>query len=488
MPDSNDMELLRDYRQHGSEKAFATLVERHINLVYSTALRHVGVAAQAEEITQVVFIILARKAAGLRTNTILESWLYETTLLTALSFRRGEWRRQLREQEAYMQSTMPEADENSIWNQLAPLLDDALARLARKDREAVVLRFFKEKDTREVAAALKITEAAAQKRVHRAVEKLREIFIKQGVALTATAIVGSISANSVQAAPVAMVKTISAVAVSKGAATASTLTLVKGALKIMAWSKMKTAMITSVVVLLAAATTTMMVTKIQSSSLDAYLQDPELNDISNAPSIVAIQSTHFSKAKVNYGEILGKTDGTKEIGRNISLSTALAKAYKAPSFVRMVFPEDLHRIKVDYLVTVPDHPRERFQAEIKRKFGWTAHVETRTTDVFVLKLGRPNAPGLLPADNSSWEEWAAKHPHSRFGMFRHNITLSKFAELMEGLAQKPVIDQTGLTGNYDFATGSFTPETMKQVILNQLGLELVSTNMPVEMLVVERAK
>ena len=105
MPDANDMELLRDYDRHASEAAFAELVQRHIGLVYSAALRHVGIAAQAEEITQAVFIILARKASGLRPDTILEGWLYETTRLTSLSFLRGERRRQFREQEAYMQST-----------------------------------------------------------------------------------------------------------------------------------------------------------------------------------------------------------------------------------------------------------------------------------------------------------------------------------------------------------------------------------------------
>src|SRR5262245_42921788 len=103
MPDVNDMDLLRDYACSGSEAAFTELVRRHINLVYSVALRHVGIAAQAEEIAQAVFVILACKAKGLRANTILEAWLYETTRLTSLRFLRGEWRRQFREQEAYMQ-------------------------------------------------------------------------------------------------------------------------------------------------------------------------------------------------------------------------------------------------------------------------------------------------------------------------------------------------------------------------------------------------
>jgi RNA polymerase sigma factor (sigma-70 family) len=257
MHDASDAELLRNYHRQGSEEAFAKLVERHVNLVYSAALRHAGIAAHAEEITQAVFIILARKADRLRPDTLLEAWLYETTRLTALSFLRGERRRQAREQEAYMQSTLPEPTDDSVWHQLAPLLDEAMARLGKNDREAVVLRYFKEKNLVEVAATLQISEAAAQSRVQRAVEKLRRRLTKRGVALSGMAITGAISAHSVQAAPVALAKSVTAVAVAKGAAAStSTLTLIKGALKIMAWTKMKTAVVVGVTVVLAVTSTT----------------------------------------------------------------------------------------------------------------------------------------------------------------------------------------------------------------------------------------
>src|ERR1039457_1377149 len=244
MRDSSDMELVGDYARLNSEAAFAELVQRHINLAYSAALRHVGNAAHAEEITQAVFIILARKAASLRPDCILEGWLHETTRLTALSFLRGERRRQFREKEAYMLSTLQETNDASTWNQLAPMLDEAVSRLAKKDRDAVMLRFFKDKDLREVAAALNVNEAAAQRRVLRAVEKLRRFFTNRGVALSSVAIAGAISANSVHAAPVALAKSVTAVAIAKGAAASgSTLTLIKGALKIMAWTKAKTTVV-----------------------------------------------------------------------------------------------------------------------------------------------------------------------------------------------------------------------------------------------------
>ena len=265
MRDVSDAELLQGFVRENSEEAFAELVRRHLDLVYSAAFRQVRTAAQAEEITQAVFIILARKAAGLRSAAVLESWLYETTRLTSLSFLRGERRRQRREQEAYMQSTIQETPDDPIWHQLEPLLDEAMAGLGKKDREAVILRFFKAKKLGEIAAALQMTEAAAQSRVHRAVDKLRKFLIKRGLVLTAAAIAGAISGNSVQAAPVALAKSVTAVALTKGlTAGSSALILSQGALKLMAWTKISTTLVIAGAVVL---TTALSVVVVQNERL-----------------------------------------------------------------------------------------------------------------------------------------------------------------------------------------------------------------------------
>ena len=256
MTELDDHDLLAVYVRDASEPAFATLVARYVNLVYSAALRFTGNPHHSEEITQAVFIILARKAGGLRRSVVLSGWLYQTARLTAANFVKGEIRRQNREQEAYMQSTLNEP-ETAAWRQIAPALDEAMGSLGEADRNAVVLRFFENKTAQEVAAQLNINEGAAHKRLARALEKMRQFFRQRGVVLTATTLAGAVSANSVHAAPAGLANTISTVALAKGAAaTGSTLTLVKGALKVMAWSKAKAAAFVGLGVLLAAGTTT----------------------------------------------------------------------------------------------------------------------------------------------------------------------------------------------------------------------------------------
>jgi len=225
---TDDMQLLRDYAVRRSEQAFETLVSRHAGLVYSTALRQMENPQLAEEITQAVFTILARKAGSLNEKTILPGWLYRAACFTAGSARKQEYRRQQHEQEAYMESTLHAAETDAAWKQMSPLLEEAMMRLGQTDRDALVLRFFEGRSLNEVGQALGASEDAAKKRVGRALEKLRKFFAKRGVTLSGAIIAGAVSANSVQAAPVGLAKTISAVAIAKGAAASiSTLTLVK---------------------------------------------------------------------------------------------------------------------------------------------------------------------------------------------------------------------------------------------------------------------
>jgi len=236
---NDDMSLVREFAASQSDPAFATLVNRYIGLVHSAARRQVGDDHLAEEITQAVFIILARKAAALGPTTVLSAWLYRTTRYAVADAVKTRRRRAAREQEAYMQSILDEPDTGRAWTHLAPLLDDAMAGLGETDRAALVLRYFENKSAREIAAALKLEEATAQKRLTRALDKLRARLVKRGVTLTAAVIAGAISANAVLAAPAGLAMAVTT-ATAKGASiSASLTTLVKGTMKTIMWAKLK---------------------------------------------------------------------------------------------------------------------------------------------------------------------------------------------------------------------------------------------------------
>ena len=208
MSEPTDHELLADYARTGAEPAFGRLVARYINLVHSAAARHAGSEEPAGEITQAVFLILARKAGSLaqggpRRHAALGGWLYQTARLTAANALKAETRRQLRDHQAYMQSQENQADA-AVWREIAPLLDDAMGKLGETDRNVLVLRFFEGRTNAETAAALGLAEGAVQKRVLRALEKLRASFAKQGVTHTAQAIAGTVTTNAVLVAPVGL--------------------------------------------------------------------------------------------------------------------------------------------------------------------------------------------------------------------------------------------------------------------------------------------
>jgi RNA polymerase sigma factor (sigma-70 family) len=202
-----DQQLLRDYAERQSETAFAELVCRHVDIVYSAALRMVCDTHLAQDVTQGVFVALAQNARQLTRHPVLSGWLHRTARNLAANTVRSETRRRTREQEAAAMNQLNETEVD--WETISLYLDAGLGELDDADRDALMLRYFERKSAREMADILGLSEEAAQKRASRAVERLREIFSKKRVAVGAGGLVALISANAVQAAPAGLAATIS---------------------------------------------------------------------------------------------------------------------------------------------------------------------------------------------------------------------------------------------------------------------------------------
>jgi len=221
---TEDVELLSRYATEHSEAAFAELTQRHVDLVYSAALRLVnGDVHSAQDVTQQVFTEVARQAKALARHPALVGWLYTTARQMALRANRTEQRRKAREQEAntmneLLQDDSPPAD----WTRLRPVLEDAMHELDEKDRHALLLRFFQNRSLKEVGAVLNLTDNAARMRVERALDKLREKLARHGISTTAEALGTAMAVNAVQAAPAGFAAQVAAAAVAGGTVQVST--------------------------------------------------------------------------------------------------------------------------------------------------------------------------------------------------------------------------------------------------------------------------
>jgi RNA polymerase sigma factor (sigma-70 family) len=282
--DLSDQQLLRDYLEHRSEAAFGELVRRHIDLVYSAAARLMRDQHLAEDVTQAVFVALAKNAAQLTGHPVLSGWLHCTARNLAANTIRANVRRQAREEEAAFMSKLLSTASDPLWEQIAPHLDAALGELGEADRDALLLRYFERKSAREMAQILNTSEEAAQKRVNRAVERLREFFSKRGVAIGASALVLLVSANAVQSAPLALAATISTAAFLT-ATTVHTSTVI-AATKIIA---MTTLQKNAVTVTLTAAIATGIFQAHQASQLRVQIQTLQREKISLAAQLQQLQ-------------------------------------------------------------------------------------------------------------------------------------------------------------------------------------------------------
>jgi RNA polymerase sigma factor (sigma-70 family) len=245
-----DQQLVGEFAKNRSDGVFGELVRRHIDLVYSAALRLVHDAHLTEDITQGVFLALAQNAGKLTDRPVLSGWLHRTTQNLAANAIRAEVRRRVHEQEAAAMNELLATEPDASWDDIAPHLDAALGELEDDDRDALMLRYFEKKSAPEMAVQLGISDEAAQKRVRRAVERLRSLFAKRGVSVGASGLVVLLTAHAVQAAPIELAAGVSAAALAGAAASTST---VITAVKIITMTTLQKIIVTAAVAVLAGA-------------------------------------------------------------------------------------------------------------------------------------------------------------------------------------------------------------------------------------------
>jgi RNA polymerase sigma factor (sigma-70 family) len=222
-----DRELLRRYAEADSEDAFAELVRRHLDLVYSAALRQVnGDALLAQDVAQSVFADLARKAGVLWQREVLTSWLYTSTHFAAANAVRKERRRHTHEQEAFVMHELLQAPTPDLnWEKLRPVLDEVMHELKETDRAVILMRYFENRPFADIGQRLGLSEDAVRKRVDRSLEKLRAFLAKRGISIS-VALGTVLSANAVQIAPAGLAATLASASLAVSE-TGTTLTLLK---------------------------------------------------------------------------------------------------------------------------------------------------------------------------------------------------------------------------------------------------------------------
>lgn len=298
----SDIELLDDYASHRSEEAFRELVARHVDFIYSAAMRQLRNPHLAQEATQSAFIALAGKAGRLRRQTVIAGWLHRAVHFAALNLQRSEARRKHWEEEAATVNVSG-GSEHVFRENALPQVDGALAELSEVDRDAIILRFLQQKSLRDVAQALGASEEAAKKRVSRALEKLRRLLARRGIAIPVAALTAGLSQMPVIAAPAALPSTLAALAVNAAVPTVTTTAVT---LTVAASAKAKLAIVAGLILL---GGLTVLLWPRRSDNVVAVSTNPVQSNVVNASSmkikLTSVMVNDQDKALKFYTEILG---------------------------------------------------------------------------------------------------------------------------------------------------------------------------------------
>jgi RNA polymerase sigma factor (sigma-70 family) len=314
--------LLADYTANGSEQAFRDVVTRYIDVVYSTAARLVnGDTHLAEDVVQMVFADLARLARTLSPGVMLGGWLHRRTCHVALSLMRSQRRRQHRERQAAEMNAQQDPAESSF-AQVAPMLDEAINQLGAEDRAAITLRFFERRDFRSIGQALGSTEDAAQKRVTRALEKLRGMLVSRGATASVAGLAAALGAHAVTAAPAGLAASISSAALASAAASGGvTLTL----LKLMAMTKLQVVVSAVVVACLG---TTLVVEHQTSAKLREQNQALQTQVKQWTAQTEPLAAKRFLKPRMPAPHMVAKPAPVEPPAENLQPTNAFARLFK----------------------------------------------------------------------------------------------------------------------------------------------------------------
>jgi len=433
--------------------------------------------------------------------------------------RDDDCRRRHEQQAIAMQNQLQSAEPDPVWDQIAAQLDDALALLAASDREIVMIRFFGEKSHKEAARMLGVSEDTAKKRLSRAIERLRAIFARRGVAVPSAALATALIANSAQAAPAGLPSAIAAAAVATAPASSSAAVLAKAVVNIMAWTKAKSAAAVVAGVLFAVGTTTLTVQQIHRHSASLW-EDPNFTaaTLRAAPPQVTIVPSKFPTAGraivTDIDSDKNAVDRAQLMGIGVDLDGMLQFAHHGQG-LEHVGAEILPTDRYDFIANLPGGSRAALAELIRKRFGFAANRQTRVlNDALAITVDHANAPGMTlaaadPGANNGLRavEWGvgkwrrtAASPGASAGLrdgkrFLQNMTASDLADFLESALNAPVFDQTGLTNSYDFQFTLLAQpgddhnsriQWAGNVLLQELGLNLIPSPGPHESLVYEK--
>jgi RNA polymerase sigma factor (sigma-70 family) len=471
--ESTDQELLREYARNKSEAAFATLVQRHIDFVYSAARRMVIDRHLAKDVAQAVFLAAARESRKLEHIAVFSAWLHRTTRNQAAMLVRGEVRRRARENRVGTMNDGSSFDTVDIWERLSPHLDEALAQLPPEDRDALLLRFFEKKTAREIGERLGLNHEAAQKRMGRALERLRAIFAARGLTVSAGTLATAISTQAVQAAPVTLATTVAAAC--SAAATASVLNTT--ILSFMATTKLKTAALS---LLTAGLTTTVLLQSRSNAHLRSELEGRRFEPIATretAPDLSAeLEALRRDRSELLRlrAEITALRQQARETAAN-QKQTATAERPPSKPHPDFVYSENWNYAGTDtprrafesFLSVLKGGDREQIASMIHWDVGWRENVTeeekalvNKSMEDYLDMLQR--APGKIAAFNLGVPDDATNSTRAHFEtmMTDGRTVRSSFEMIQENGQWKPSLRMgwSSLQNSEFFTTPVFGPE------------------------------